>query len=311
MYLKGQKSKNTCDNVINKITAVVITHNRLHLLKECLRALENQSYPLYRILVVDNNSTDGTKDFLKNLGSSKFIIFRLNKNTGASGGFYHGIKEGYSTGADFLWIMDDDAVPKEDALLRLIEGYDLLKEKNERIKFLSSNVFWINGELAKMNVPKTEKTWNKYLKYGIVEIKSTSFVSFFISRDVVKEIGLPIKEFFIWLTDVEYSSRETKDYSKGFIIGESEVIHKVSKNIEAEYGNINKDNILKFKYFSRNQVYLIRTRKKLLINKIKLLASLFFQLIKVLFSGNFKYFPILFWYFLKGFCFNPEIEYVD
>lgn len=44
---------------------VVVTYNRLELLKECLKQVENQTVPAQKIIVVDNASTDGTAEYLR------------------------------------------------------------------------------------------------------------------------------------------------------------------------------------------------------------------------------------------------------
>ena len=48
-----------------KVNCVVVTYNRLALLRECLAAIEKQTYPIHKVIVIDNCSTDGTEDFLK------------------------------------------------------------------------------------------------------------------------------------------------------------------------------------------------------------------------------------------------------
>lgn len=50
-----------------KITAVVVTYNRLPLLKECVEALLNQDYEDMDILLVDNDSIDGTKEYIQEI----------------------------------------------------------------------------------------------------------------------------------------------------------------------------------------------------------------------------------------------------
>lgn len=47
------------------IAAIVVTYNRVTLLKNCLDALSAQTYPLKKIFVVDNASSDSTKEFLE------------------------------------------------------------------------------------------------------------------------------------------------------------------------------------------------------------------------------------------------------
>ena len=70
-----------------KINCVVVTYNRLSLLKECLSALENQTYPIQRIVIVDNCSTDGTSEFLDSLTDTRYLIIHSKENIGGAGGF--------------------------------------------------------------------------------------------------------------------------------------------------------------------------------------------------------------------------------
>lgn len=75
------------------INCVVVTYNRLALLKECLDALDKQTYPIHKIVIVDNCSTDGTGAFLESLANqSRYMIIRTIENIGGSGGFSLGLK---------------------------------------------------------------------------------------------------------------------------------------------------------------------------------------------------------------------------
>ena len=79
------------------ICAVVVTYNRKELLLRCLQALEQQSYSLEHIVIVDNASTDGTVDFLEQQGyleNPKVTLLSLLENQGGAGGFHAGIKYG-------------------------------------------------------------------------------------------------------------------------------------------------------------------------------------------------------------------------
>ena len=127
-----------------KITAVVVTYNRLALLKKGIDALCKQS-SLTDIIVVDNGATDGTHEWLDEVSnhelqtsnfklqgnkvqSSKFKLQSLTvihqDNVGGSGGFYTGIKAAYESGADWIWCMDDDVFPREDCLDHLLQHID-------------------------------------------------------------------------------------------------------------------------------------------------------------------------------------------
>ena len=131
------------------VCAVVVTYNRKELLIECLDGLLRQTRPIDAIYIIDNASTDNTPEFLKekgfiqelppkNLTKSwekefeiknltdgqpiKLRYIRMHENTGGAGGFHEGVKRAYEKGYDWLWLMDDDAEPYENAL-QLLKDY--------------------------------------------------------------------------------------------------------------------------------------------------------------------------------------------
>lgn len=214
-----------------KIGAVIVTYNRKELLLECISALLKQTFTLSKIIVVDNNSTDGTYEMLK---GQKFFdelsYFKLPKNIGGAGGFHEGIKASLKCDLDWVWIMDDDTIPHESALEELLNA--LKNAQKERVSFFASSVFGEHGEF--MNVPKIDLSlsengyehWYKNLEYGMVSIKNATFVSLLISMDAIKKCGLPVKDYFIWGDDLEYTMRLIKYYGPAYIVGKSRVIHK-------------------------------------------------------------------------------------
>ena len=79
------------------IYAVVVTYNRLSLLKRAINYLQSQTLPLCGIVVVNNGSTDGTREWLD---QQQGLTIVHQNNVGGSGGFYTGMKTAYELGAD-------------------------------------------------------------------------------------------------------------------------------------------------------------------------------------------------------------------
>ena len=246
------------------VCAVVVTYNRKNLLIECLEALKKQTTPIEGIYIIDNASTDGTPDLLKEKGYIKELppvnltepwekefeiknlvdcnpikihYVRMHENTGGAGGFYEGVKRAYEKGYDWLWLMDDDTLPQEEAMSKLLEKiYEL---KNVNLGFVTSKVLWIDGTPHIMNIPSIKPLvnnipFNFYENKNVLVVESASFVSLLLNRKVVKKIGLPIKEFFLWADDVEYTLRITKHGFLGFYVKDSIVIHKTKTNYSSK-----------------------------------------------------------------------------
>ncbi len=105
-----------------KVAAVVPTYNRKTLLETCLVALTRQTHPLSGIYVVDNASTDGTADIVLAEFQGHVNLIRMSTNTGSAGGYREGLRRAYEDGYDWIWTMDHDAEPAEDALEQLLSS---------------------------------------------------------------------------------------------------------------------------------------------------------------------------------------------
>ena len=125
---------------MSRVHAVVVTYNRKELLKECIDAILNQSVPVEKLILIDNNSTDGTNEYLEEYGYMKNPVIeykRLSENIGGAGGFYEGMKLARSYSPDWIWIMDDDTVPTASCLEELLKAKKVIKGK---VSFLASAV---------------------------------------------------------------------------------------------------------------------------------------------------------------------------
>ena len=252
---------------LKKDVAVVVTYNRKELLFECITALINQEYKNLKILVVDNCSTDGTKEFIQDfIIKDEITYINTGKNIGGAGGFNFGLKEASKYDCDYFWLMDDDCMVHSDSLTTLV---DAANKYQDDFGFLSSKVLWKDGSLCKMNEQKISLT--KHVKNFDKEtkIEFATFVSFFVKKSVVEKVGLPIKEFFIWGDDLEYSQRISQNY-KCYLVPNSKVTHKSKSNIGSNIAEDVSENIERYRYAYRNEWYLY--------NKMGLTARLYYFL---------------------------------
>jgi GT2 family glycosyltransferase len=240
------------------IDAVVVTRNRITQLKKTIESLNNQTLKLRNIYVVDNYSDDGTREWISVQRGLNPIF--LEKNLGGAGGFHYGIKKAYESSAEWIWIMDDDCIPNSDALEELVKSR-MFEPKPifDETGFLASAVNWINGERCRMNIPQPAWEWNWFHNEypGCYRLNAASFVSILINAKAVKKVGLPVKEFFIWYDDWEYTKRITREFP-AFYVKSSTVIHETRENTGVDYNSIDQNNLWKYKYGVRNEVAIIR-----------------------------------------------------
>lgn len=296
---------------MKSIAAVVVTYNRKHLLEECVNALlKQEQVSSFDILIIDNGSTDGTKDMICRFESDLIKYFNTGKNLGGAGGFNYGIKIGVKYGYSHLWVMDDDTIPDGKALYQF-KMVDLkLKGK---YGILSSFAYWKDGSPCQMNYQSIdlEQFWRNVSiipQLGIIPINKASFVSCIIPTDIIKDVGLPIKEFFIWMDDVEYTSRIAKKYPCYFVPN-SKVLHKMSKNNQALISTDSIDRMKRYEYKYRNLYYIHYRDKKIK----KYYFILFTSLISILRTHNDYKLKRIFamlrgW--IKGIKFHPNEELI-
>lgn len=288
--------------------AVVVTFNKKEMLSECVEALLNQSIPLDKIIVFDNASTDGTKDYLQSIQYERLETIFSEKNLGGAGGFNQAIKEGMKFNPNYIWIMDDDSIVEANALEELLKAKDQL---NNQFGFLSSNVLWIDRTPCLMNIQKVAKVWNSKAVAGLIQLETASFVSLFVNTDAIKSVGYPISDFFIWGDDIEYTQRISRELPSYFVPN-SVVIHKMNENTEVDILKDNKDRIPRYYYDIRNKFYRFKQMGKKEL--FKYILKILVLVIKVVFSNTpYKMLKLktIFKGFISGITFNPSIEFYE
>lgn len=190
-----------------KISAVVVTYNRINLLKRtvnCLRA----NIPVNEIVVVNNGSTDGTTEWLDSQRDIKVIN---QDNVGGSGGFYTGIDYAYKSGADWIWCMDDDVFPREDCVEHLLEHIEspeigILAPR----RLIDGEIFCHDFKGYNLTNPFSSMYSGRIDNSAVNEpvfIAGTAFEGPFIRRVLVERIGLPKRDLFIFCDDTDYCIR--------------------------------------------------------------------------------------------------------
>lgn len=266
-----------------RIAAVVVTYNKKSLLVKAIQGILDQELLPDLLLIIDNNSTDGTynvlieEGWIKPIGNfnrdmnntssneylineSKILIKYVKKyqNDGGAGGFYEGMKQAYDLGFEWLWLMDDDGIP-EKRCLKYLYNY---KSKDAVIgpividienKKTASFLFDNKGELAKVK---------ELEKQDVIEGQLTPFNGTFIPRNIINTIGFIKRDMFIWGDESEYQQRILKNGFSVRTITKAKHYHPINKKKQLYRSNVFKFTIFdisnpKFQFiFFRNYIYL-------------------------------------------------------
>lgn len=290
---------------MERVAIIVVTYNRLALLKECIESLRGQTYLLRDIIVVNNGSTDETQNWLSEQDD---LIVINQENIGGAGGFFTGIKYACEHGYMYSWVMDDDVIAYPDALKNLANKVSFSSG------FICSKVLDIEGDMCnvpKIALEKSKKTgehiWGNKLNQNLLQVEVTSFVSMFFSNSLVYEKGLPYKEYFIWGDDTEFSSRISAS-NASYMALDSVVVHKRAiQSVLSIFTETDKKRINNYFYAYRNRIHNQRTFGK----KVMMYGFSLCELMKLLFLGHFYSAKIVFKGLLAALSFRPSIMYPD
>lgn len=237
------------------VAAVVVTYNRLPLLRQCLAALAAQTAQDLTIFLVDNASTDGTAESVAEMALPNLVYRNTGKNLGGAGGFAYGVREAALAGYGALWLMDDDTLPTPTALEALLQADRNLQGQ---YGWLSSRALAPDGTDQPMNLQRVTPYKDLPGFDGErIQAVMASFVSLFLRTETVRRYGLPIAEFFIWSDDWEYTRRISRA-QPCYVVPASRVVHAMQNpgivNIAADVPA----RWERYRYFYRNDVVLYR-----------------------------------------------------
>ncbi len=253
------------DAATARYVAVVVTYNREQLLQECLDGLAAQERPADAVVIIDNASTDasGTVADRHPIGAD---VVHLRRNVGGAGGFAAGIARALERHqADWVWVMDDDTVPRPGALAALIAT---LEATPVRLSVLSSRAVWTDGRDHPMNRSRTRWDADADEKRnartaGGRPIRTASYVSCLMNAQDVRRLGLPHADYFIWSDDFEHTGRLLR-HGRGLHVPASIVEHRT-----AAFSSAKSDPGSRFYYDVRNRLWaLLRTDSFSLIEKV-------------------------------------------
>jgi GT2 family glycosyltransferase len=196
------------------VAVVVVTYNRADLLGPMLAGLAALERLPDAVIVVDNASTDHTREVLEAAANPGLQVLRMTENLGGAGGFHHGMRAAHEQGFDRIWLMDDDVVPAPDCLTVLLAQDEpcLMAVREDRAGALvekSATSFDLRRPWAVK--PKTAMVETDFGTRGAmperVEIHVVAFEGFLVRREVVDRIGLPDPSYFIFYDDVDFALR--------------------------------------------------------------------------------------------------------
>jgi rhamnopyranosyl-N-acetylglucosaminyl-diphospho-decaprenol beta-1,3/1,4-galactofuranosyltransferase len=189
-----------------RILGYIHTFNDDDVIERSLQALSNQTYPVDEVLIVDNGSTDGT---LSRTFPRSVTIIRHPTNLGTSGAVITGLQYAMDKRYDWIWLLDADSAPRQDALEKLVGLYRGLRED------LQCQTWLVAG--LTMSCTNTAHG-AKFSSRGIIEAPRNPAQGFYecdvtvwsgslYKLEAVRKVGLPFADYVIDGDECEYAYR--------------------------------------------------------------------------------------------------------
>lgn len=224
-----------------KVCAIVVTFNRLETLKMAIAHILAQKVLPTDIVIVDNNSTDGTREYLQSLhGQQSMHCIFMESNTGSAGAIAKGMTYGlHRDRYDYFWILDDDTFYAPNALEDLVESI-------EQTEFVMLGLHGANFKRG------TKVHANPNIR--LQEIDYAMIDGAIIKAAVVRELGPLCEDFFMMCDDQEYSIRIRRH---GYRIG---VLKNGADNRQllGGGGQFTKATLWRNYYSARNHTFIIK-----------------------------------------------------
>jgi glycosyltransferase involved in cell wall biosynthesis len=265
-----------------KIAVVIVTFNRCDELVKTISAIRNQGILENDIIVINNNSTDNTKNILdsnyKNIQS-----IHLNENIASAGGFSKGMQTAFEKGYDWVWLFNDDSRPVEGSLKSILEHLNSDKIQIGLLKIANKDE---NNKAVLLYWKGVRKPVSVDVSNEIVQTDLITFDGCIISKKTIEKIGYCDPLYFMGTYEFDYCLK-AKDAGIGVYTLPNGLIE------DGKLGGKNGTPPWRQYYNTRNHLWLALNRKSFVIFKGWLIREIKYTL-SIILSGDKKIMRLVF-----------------
>lgn len=253
---------------MSKIGMVILNYNDYDTTKKYIDMIKNYKV-LNSIVVVDNNSLDGSYDKLSKISNNKISVIKTDKNKGYAYGNNYGIKYlNDNSDVDYIIISNPDIIVEEKTITKLKKDMDddnsisiicpVIEQLGERIR--GWRLPTIKDEIL-MNINYVQRKVKKGLNYNeekfkdkLTKIDVVPGCFFMVRKDIMDLVGNFDESTFLYYEENILAKKLKNIEKKSYIDNTVSVIHDLSISVDKSFNSINKYKILKQsqKYFVKN-----------------------------------------------------------
>jgi len=248
-----------------RVYIIILNWNGWRDTVECVESCSRLDYPDFRILIVDNGSTDGSESILRERFPLVDFI-QTGANLGFAGGNNLGIRYALERGADFVWLLNNDTVVAPEALGELAGVAD----SDDRVGIVGSKLYYYNQPTI---IAFAGGEWKQHPLYPghrrvdeedcgqcdtLEEVDFITGCSLLIKTAVIQDIGEMPERYFLYWEDIDWNATADEHGWKIMFVPASHVWHKVSATTDTLPG-------IKDYYSVRNRLLFLKRHRKTLL----------------------------------------------
>jgi len=223
------------------VSIIILARNHLEHLEDCFKSIMSLKYPCLEVIFADNNSTDGSPDFVQQKFPS-VLVLKFHKNYGFAEGNNRAIKQAKG---DYVFLLNPDTKIEPECVSKLVEVME--EDKNvgicmpKMLMFNEPSVINSTGIIANEILQGRDRgAWE--LDCGQYDKKSQILgacgAAMFIRSNLFEKIGYFDRFYFTYYEDLDFSIRAWWAGYKVNFVPEAIVYHKYRpfrKDILNEY----------------------------------------------------------------------------
>jgi len=245
--------------MIGNLIIVILNMNLKDDTLELIHSLLQAGSAPEQIILVDNGSSDGSVQAIRETFSTTLHVIENSENVGFAAGNNQGFELAYQMGAQWVLLLNNDTIVATDFFdqvdIALLENKDYQIFAPAIYYYSDPEILWHLGSTA---IPGTLLARNCYqghpLPANLPDLMPVDYISgcaMLIQRDVYEKIGLFDEQFFAYWEEVDFCFRARKAGFRIGVFGRGKIWHKVSKTA-------NQDKSQKHYLYHRNMIYYVR-----------------------------------------------------
>ncbi|RLC82082.1 MAG: glycosyltransferase family 2 protein [Chloroflexi bacterium] len=240
------------------VYVIMLTWNQKKDTLTCLDSLSRMTYPNYRIVVVDNGSTDDTVPAVRNQYTEVEVIVNP-RNLGFTGGTNVGLRHALSQGTDFVFSINNDTLVSSDILDELIShaAPPDVGVVAPKIYYAdeSQRIWSVGARQHPLTLEMTDKGRNQIDTGQWEQVLERDYLlgcAQLLKRSVLEEVGLLDETFFLYYDDLDFCLRARKAGYRLLLVPQAKMWHKVA----ASAGGVDSPRVRYYR--ARSSVWFLR-----------------------------------------------------